>query len=34
MAKVTDYLISAAIIAGVVWIVFTIYGKMKGGNEE
>lgn len=34
MANFTDYLISAAIIATVVWIVFTIYGKVKGGNEQ
>lgn len=33
MAKFTDYLISAAIIAGVVWVVITIYNKVKGGNQ-
>jgi hypothetical protein len=33
MARITDYVISAAIIAAVVWIVFTIYGKVRGGNE-
>ena len=33
MDRVADYFISAAVIATVVWVVFLIYGELKGENE-
>ncbi len=32
MDRVADYFISAAVIATVVWVVFLVYGKLKGEN--